>query len=160
MKKQILLCLASFAISFPIYAEQPVTKAEEDKSFRSFAQVVEILRSRHVDPLQKQDFFRLAIEGIVSRFDSHTSYMPPENYVKFQEDMDGRYAGIGMGASRPKRGLPDGVFVTEVAADGPAKKAGIREGDIIVGANNAKNSRRLLFCVLYSKPSCYESPRL
>lgn len=48
------------------------------------------------------------------------------------------YLGISMGASIPEESLGFGVYVAEVVEDGPADKAGIEVGDIIIGVEDKK----------------------
>lgn len=133
-------CLAlAFTLGTPSFSlAQPSFSGSEDVAFKAFAQTLELLRRGHVDPLPPDEFYKLVTDGIVSRFDSHTAYMDSEEYSKFKEDMNGRYAGIGVIASRPPKPEPSGILIGEVHPEGPAFKAGILEGDLIVAANGQK----------------------
>ena len=59
--------------------------------------------------------------------DPHTSYLTAAQLASLQERTDGSYSGIGLTVGPVGRGL-----VVTSAFPGPARDAGIREGDIIV----------------------------
>ena len=72
-----------------------------------------------------------AIEGVVRRLDDRFSnYFSPAEYKRFKDSQNSQFSGIGLGVSQDRRGLR-----VEVVYDGsPAKRAGIRPGDVVVEA--------------------------
>src|SRR4051794_40958712 len=72
-----------------------------------------------------------AIDGIVKRLDDRFSnYFSPAEYKRFKDSQHSEFSGIGLAVSEDKRGLR-----VETVYDGsPARRAGIRPGDIIVAA--------------------------
>jgi carboxyl-terminal processing protease len=72
-----------------------------------------------------------AIEGVVRRLDDRFSnYFSPAEYKRFKESQHSEFSGIGLSVSGDPRGLR-----VETVYDGtPAKRAGIRPGDLIVAA--------------------------
>jgi carboxyl-terminal processing protease len=72
-----------------------------------------------------------AIEGIVRRLDDRFSnYFTAAEYRRFKESQHSEFSGIGLAVSQDRRGL-----LVETVYDGtPAKRAGIRMGDVIVRA--------------------------
>jgi len=72
-----------------------------------------------------------AIEGVVQRLDDRFSnYFSPAEYKRFKESQHSEFSGIGLSVS----GDPHGLRVGTVYDGSPAKRAGIRSGDIIVTA--------------------------
>jgi carboxyl-terminal processing protease len=72
-----------------------------------------------------------AIEGVVRRLDDRFSnYFTPAEYKRFKESQNSEFSGIGLAVSGDRRGLR----VEQVYDGSPAKRAGIRPGDVIVEA--------------------------
>ena len=76
-----------------------------------------------------------AYRGMVeSTGDPFSTYFTPEEYKKLQEDLAGGYAGIGAALVKdPDTGL---VTIKSIYADSPSEKAGLKEGDIILGSGS------------------------
>jgi carboxyl-terminal processing protease len=72
-----------------------------------------------------------AIEGVVQRLDDRFSnYFSAAEYKRFKDSQHSEFSGIGLAVSQDHRGLR-----VETVYDGsPAKRAGIRPGDVIVDA--------------------------
>src|SRR4051812_2387042 len=80
-----------------------------------------------------------AIEGVVRRSDDRFSnYFSPAEYKQFKDSQHSEFSGIGLAVSQDPRGLR-----VETVYDGsPAKRAGIRPGDLIVEAAGRKLTGR------------------
>ena len=73
-----------------------------------------------------------AIAGVVQRLnDRFSNYFTPAEYKQFKDSQHSEFSGIGLAVSEDRRGLR----VDEVYDGSPAKRAGIRPGDIVVEAN-------------------------
>src|SRR5450432_1275096 len=81
------------------------------------------------------DFFNVFVETIVQCMDPHTDYFPPVEKRSFDEDMSGRFYGIGA-ALRDEDGT---IKIVSLVTGSPAWKSGqVNVGDVIlkVGQGN------------------------
>jgi carboxyl-terminal processing protease len=73
-----------------------------------------------------------AIAGIVAKLDDRFSnYFDPEQYKKFKDTQNSEFSGVGLQVSRD----PKGLRVDAVYDGSPAKRAGLKPGDVIVAAD-------------------------
>lgn len=84
--------------------------------------------------LRTEGAYDAFMDGLMSVFDSHSMYIPAGGYDDaFASGGTTVYVGVGITMQLD----PRGVLVTEVAQDGPALKAGIQPGDLIIQADGA-----------------------
>ncbi len=74
-----------------------------------------------------QNALRAALKGI----DQYSDYWPPAEYQAFKEANSPKYAGVGMDIWRARNG--DIVCIPH--PDGPAEKAGVQYGDVLVAVD-------------------------
>lgn len=103
----------------PLRAERPVSlvdevRAELESSYYRWIEP-DVLRHETVD------------EILAGLDDPDTAYLTPAEHESVQETTEGTYSGIGLTVGPARAGL----LVTS-ARRGPAREAGIREGDVIV----------------------------
>jgi carboxyl-terminal processing protease len=98
--------------------------------FGIFWTVLERLESTYYDKtaIQPQKLINGAITGMVNSLeDPYTVYLPPKQNEDFKQSMAGEFQGIGA-----ELGMKDKDVIVIAPLDGsPAKKAGIKAGDII-----------------------------
>jgi carboxyl-terminal processing protease len=85
----------------------------------------------YVDPVDRGKLLDGAIKGMVSELDPHSSYMPPDEFQAFQNDTEGEFGGIGIEVENRN----DQLVVLSPIEGGPADRAGIRSGDVIVSVD-------------------------
>jgi len=110
------------------------TTEREDPYFLlgQLTRVLGMIESDYVDPVDRRNLLEGAIEGMVSKLDPHSSYLPKEDYGIFQSDTEGKFGGVGVE-------VDFGVeFVTVVAVfeGSPAERAGVRPGDRILAIDH------------------------
>ena len=86
------------------------------------------------DRLTMEDAAAAAI--VESLGDRWSYYIPAASVQSYNETMSNSYVGIGV--TIQLREEKDGFDITSVEGNGPAYEAGIRPGDILVGANGQK----------------------
>ena len=95
-------------------------------------QVWSMLAAEHVDraTFDPEIFTEASIRGmLIALDDPHTNYVRPDVFGIENEDIRGRFEGIGAHVSMNADGR---LVVVAPIADSPAEKAGIRPGDIII----------------------------
>jgi carboxyl-terminal processing protease len=112
---------------------------------RLFSQVLDLVNARFVDSVNAADLYEKAARGLVNQLqDPYSELMSPKQLTQFNTSTAGRYGGIGM---RIEEQPGKGVTIVQVFPSTPAERAGIREGDIIVGIDTLGvrgwNSRRV-----------------
>lgn len=104
------------------------SESEESVFKQSFGRIM----TNYVKRLDKKELTYSAMEGLVASLgDPHTNFFVPKVNNEFRDETQGKFYGIGA------RLLPDplGVKVVSVFADGPAKRVGVKGGDIIVAVD-------------------------
>jgi len=95
------------------------------------ARVLSLVEDEYVDPVDPERLVTGAIRGMVAELDPHSEYLAAEDYRRFQEDTEGRFAGIGVEVD-----FKDEAAVVLAPIEGsPAFRAGIRRGDRIVAVD-------------------------
>lgn len=95
---------------------------------RTFAEVLDRIKSSYVEPVDDKTLLENAIKGMLSNLDPHSTYLGPEDFVDLQESTSGEFSGIGI-----EVGMQDGLFqVVTPIDDTPAAAAGIESGDLII----------------------------
>ena len=112
----------------------------------TFLYGLSLLRTHYVDGSRTnyRDLFRSALRGVMQDLDRFSNFETPQSYEETQKDFSAQFGGIGVTLST-RNGLLEIVGVTE---DGPADKAGIKAGDVIVKIdNNDLNKLKLSDCI-------------
>lgn len=96
-------------------------------------QLIDLINERYVDTITTNVLYRDAVNGILSHLDPHTVYITPDELQAVNEDMEGRFYGIGVEFSI----LDDTVRITSVLPGGPAYQAGVHNGTSIIYVNDS-----------------------
>ncbi len=92
--------------------------------------VYKILQEKYIDTdkIKLEDMQNAALKGFVRGIgDPYTAYMPPEESKEFEIDLEGELEGIGAVLEQKN----DVIMVVSAIKDSPAKKAGLKSGDVI-----------------------------
>ena len=95
---------------------------------RTFAEVMDRIKSAYVEPVSDKTLQENAIKGMLSNLDPHSAYLEPEAFRDLQESTSGEFGGLGI-----ELGTEDGFLkVVSPIDDTPASAAGIQPGDLIL----------------------------
>jgi carboxyl-terminal processing protease len=94
--------------------------------------IVETIQRSYVEETQPDQLVDDAIKGIISGLDPHTTYLPADNFEKWNQHFEG-FSGIGITYAI----IRQHITVISVIDGGPAQLAGLRAGDRIVAINGA-----------------------
>lgn len=108
--------------------------APQDLDFSLFWEAYHKLKETYVEPekIDEKTLIFGAITGMVeSLTDPYTIFLNPENTKKFEEDISGRFEGVGM-----EIGVRDKTLQVIAPIEGtPAQKAGLMPGDKIAAVD-------------------------
>lgn len=104
--------------------------ATEAEVFMSALQAIGRL---HMNAYSDSTLWARALDGLIEGLgDPYAAVFTPAEVAAFEEETTGNYAGIGVQITE----LNDMVTVTKVFRGFPASRAGMIEGDVIVGVND------------------------
>jgi carboxyl-terminal processing protease len=149
------LALGMYLGGHPADLPQPLRDAfvEEDTSVQSEA--TEIIKDNFYRAVPNETLLNASLRGMVRSLKSRFSfYFTPRQNKLFEEATNGEFSGVGMTVVEHPRGLRvAGVF------DGsPAKRAGVKPGDLIVEVNGrsiAGESSNVATARIKGKPGTY-----
>jgi len=96
-------------------------------------EVIDLVTMKYVDTVSADTLGEGAIEGMLSRLDPHSVYIPPADLSEMNEDLQGNFEGIGVEFQI----FDDTVNVTNVLAGGPSDKAGLHVGDKFIKVDDS-----------------------
>lgn len=132
MKRFLTLILAALALTAAMgAASEAVRKDRFSRKLNTFNTIVKELQTGYVDTLDAVTIMDKTIEALLYQIDPYTEYYPADNQDEILSISQGQYAGIGSYI-----GKHDGkIFITEPQWTSPARKGGLRPGDIILAVN-------------------------
>jgi carboxyl-terminal processing protease len=97
-----------------------------------FGEVLGLLQTRYVEPVDDQTLVHGAIRGMLEELDPHTVFLDPQQLRSMRDDTRGEYVGVGLMI----RVIDDAIVVTEVLNGGPSRDAGVRADDRIIAVDD------------------------
>jgi carboxyl-terminal processing protease len=100
---------------------------------RPIQEVLDIIHNKYVDSVDINRLSDTAIQALLQQLDPHSQFIPPLELQAVNEEISGNFFGIGVEFNM----FNDSIHVVNVLKDGPAFKAGLQTGDIILKANDS-----------------------
>lgn len=102
-----------------------------DEALNEFLTVYANILSEYYEDVDKNALVDEAIAGMMEYLgDDYTTYLDNETTQSLMDGLSGKYEGIGVSINNETK------TIVKVYEDTPAYKAGIKEGDIIIGYND------------------------
>ena len=118
----------------PAAASAGLVDGEAYGEMAEFLGMLAIIRKHYVDGdrVTWKNLFRYAVRGLMHELDPFSEYESPEEFRSMTENVAGKRVGIGIviSASRAR-----GIEIVSVLPGGPADKAGLRSGDVLLSAD-------------------------
>ena len=132
----LALLLVGVVLGFQIGAV--VSGDPARRALRKLQEAFLIVQQHYVDPVDSARLTESAIEGMLSRLDPHSVYIPADEMRRVQESFEGAFEGIGIAYELlPGPNGQDTIAVQSVIPGGPSEKAGLLAGDRIVAINDS-----------------------
>lgn len=91
-------------------------------------EVMDLVSTRYVDSVKVDSLQEEAIDAVLNRLDPHSVYIPAKRLQGVNEDLAGRFEGIGVEFNI----FNDTVHIISVLRGGPSDKVGLVAGDRII----------------------------
>lgn len=137
--KAIYSVLASLVFPVLLFAAEPqvVEPAPSDEvtmeELRRFAMLFREVQRSFVEPISERELMEKAIRGLLSDLDPHSAYFAADAFNSLNEETSGAYGGLGIEVEIDG----DRLKVVAPMDGGPAQRAGLQTGDVILRIDGA-----------------------
>jgi len=100
---------------------------------RPVQEIMDLIETRYVDSEKMAVLSDTAITAILSKLDPHSVFIPSEDLQGVNDDIAGKFFGIGVEFSL----IDDTINVVNVLPEGPGFKAGIQPGDKFIKVDDS-----------------------
>lgn len=100
----------------------------EYSKYSKMQEIINLLDKEYVDTIQSKKLFEETISDMLHKLDPHSNYIPAEDLKAVNEQIDGKFGGVGIRFAI----IRDTLCVTNVVPNSPSNKVGIKAGDKII----------------------------
>lgn len=99
--------------------------ATSNSKYSKIQHIIEVLNKRYVDTINGEALFEKTIDDMLHNLDPHTDYISAEDIAGMQEQIHGKFGGVGVRFFI----IRDTLCITNVVKGSPSERAGILAGD-------------------------------
>src|SRR5688572_18224754 len=71
-------------------------RAARNRYVGTLSEVMNVINTQYVDPVDSRALFEGAMEGMVSQLDPYSGYVNPDEYNRLRENLDQEFGGVGI----------------------------------------------------------------
>ncbi|MCH2043015.1 MAG: S41 family peptidase [Saprospiraceae bacterium] len=120
-----------FAIAWGGLSTTLTDDFEMAKNLEIYSNVYKELNTYYADEVDPEKLMTSGMDAMLRSLDPYTVYIPADEVAEFRSSLAGHYGGVGASIIRRS----DYVEILEIYKGGAAAKAGLRAGDLVVGAD-------------------------
>jgi carboxyl-terminal processing protease len=109
----------------------------QDEKYAKVKDIIDLLDTKYVDKVDGDKLFEQTISDMLHKLDPHSNYIPASELKAVKENIEGKFAGIGVRFSI----IRDTICVTNVIFGSPAYQVKVEAGDKIVSINKKEVSK-------------------
>jgi carboxyl-terminal processing protease len=102
--------------------------------------IMDLLDHEYVDSINKNKLFEETISDMLHELDPHSNYIPARDIKAVNEQIDGKFGGVGIRFAV----IRDTLCVTNVVPNSPAQRAGLKSGDRVISIDGKKVASKKL----------------
>ncbi|MEY4279584.1 MAG: hypothetical protein RL377_1588 [Bacteroidota bacterium] len=96
-------------------------------------EIIDLVKSKYVESIADDSATIKLADYYLSQLDPHSVYIPPAELNDVNEQLMSNFKGIGIEFQQSR----DSVYVWYVVKEGPAAKAGLKIGDVLLNADDS-----------------------
>jgi len=104
---------------------------EISKNIEIFTNLYKEVNTYYVDDIDPAHLMRIGVDAMLESLDPYTNYISESEIEGYRYMTEGRYNGIGAQSKK----IGDYITITDLYADQPADKAGLKVGDKIIAVD-------------------------
>ncbi|MGX5203405.1 S41 family peptidase [Aliikangiella sp. IMCC44632] len=117
--------------SISLLAKSGTTSSIPLNELKALTEAYYQIKTQYVKEVDDSVLLQAAIQGMVSSLDSHSRFLPADEFEQFNRDNSGEYAGVGLSFNDHEYGLQ----VNQVISNSPAARQGITPGMLVTHIN-------------------------
>lgn len=141
-KKKVLKTLGSIGLAIAIFVGGYLTSAlQYDEGMRTLNRIKNAIQNQYYEEISDETFYGVLFSAInEDLLDPYSNYMTADEYTEMQTSATGQWSGIGLTFLTKDSAGNKQMLVRRVSGNSPAERAGVLEGDRVVGYGVDENS--------------------
>ena len=131
-KSTLTLTLTLTLFTNTLHADNTTTNGVSKAQLDRLTKTIEVIQKNYIKDVSDNTLMDNAINGMVAHLDPHSAYLDKTELTSLETTVSGEFVGIGVELTT-ERGV---LHVISPIDGGPAAKAGIKPGDLIIKVDN------------------------